>query len=88
MLARQVSRLCPSLVLAQNRNDLLFHEPATVHLRLILRGGKTQWQEPLIFREPATVHLRLILREGKTQWQEPLTFFLCYTIKQGWWWLI
>src|SRR5205823_14469713 len=51
VLARQVSRLCPSLVLAQNRNDLLFREPATLHRpslqqgrTLILRGGKTQWQ--------------------------------------------
>jgi hypothetical protein len=51
VLARQVSRLCPSLVLAQNRNDLLFREPARSIVcpssrarTLILRGGKTQWQ--------------------------------------------
>ena len=51
MLARQVGRLRLSLVLAQDRNDLLFREPATLHrpsLRqgrtLILHGGKTQWQ--------------------------------------------
>src|SRR5215813_11945816 len=51
VLARQLSRLCPTLVLAQNRNDLLFREPATLHRpslqhgrTLILRGGKTQWQ--------------------------------------------
>jgi hypothetical protein len=38
-------------VLAQNRNDVLFREPATLHRpslqqgrTLILRGGKTQWQ--------------------------------------------
>ena len=38
-------------MLAQNRDDLFFREPATLHrpsLRqgrtLILRGGKTQWQ--------------------------------------------
>src|SRR5262249_22378679 len=51
VFARQVSRLCPSLVLAQNRNDLLFRKPATLHRpslqqgrTLILRRGKTQWQ--------------------------------------------
>src|SRR5262249_47762904 len=39
------------LVRAQNRNDLLFRKPATLHRpslqqgrTLILRGGKTQWQ--------------------------------------------
>ena len=38
-------------MLAQNRNDLLFREPATLHRpslqpgrTLIPRGGKTQWQ--------------------------------------------
>ena len=51
MLTRQIGRLCPSFVLAQNPNDLLFREPATLHRpslqqgrTLILRGGKTQWQ--------------------------------------------
>ncbi len=51
MLTRQIGRLCPSFVLAQNPNDLLFREPATLHRpslqqgrTLILRGGKIQWQ--------------------------------------------
>jgi len=41
-------------VLAQNPNDLLFREPATLHRpslqqgrTLILRGGKIQWQVTL-----------------------------------------
>src|SRR4029077_3843932 len=51
VLARQLSRVCPSLVLPQNRNNLLFREPATLHRpslqqgrTLILRAGKTQRQ--------------------------------------------
>jgi hypothetical protein len=51
VLARQIGRLRPSLMLAQHRDDLLFREPDTLHRRslqqgrtLILRGGKTQWQ--------------------------------------------
>jgi hypothetical protein len=49
MLARQLASPGPSLLLAQNRDDLFFREPATLHrpsLRqgrtLILRGGKTR----------------------------------------------
>jgi hypothetical protein len=47
VFARQIGRLCSGLVLAQNRNDLLFSELDTLHRpslqqgrTLILRGGK------------------------------------------------
>ena len=51
MLARKVGCLCPSLVLAQHRYNLLLSEPDTLHRPSLLsgrtltpRGGKTQWQ--------------------------------------------
>jgi hypothetical protein len=51
VLARQVGRPRPSLVLAQNRNDLLsvnltrfIVRPTSRGRTLTLRGGKTQWQ--------------------------------------------
>ena len=51
MLARQIAGLRARLMLAQNRDDLLFREPDPLHRpslqwgrTLNRRGGKTQWQ--------------------------------------------
>jgi hypothetical protein len=51
VLARQIRRLRPGLVLLQNPNDLIFREPCSLHLSVLQedrtlnpRGGKSQWQ--------------------------------------------
>ncbi len=51
MLSSQVSRLGPSIVLLQHRNDLLFRKPCSLHQSVLRQGrtltpfgGKTQWQ--------------------------------------------
>src|ERR1700684_535644 len=51
MLARQIRRLRPGLVLLQHPDDLIFREPCSLHLSVLQegrtlnpRGGKSQWQ--------------------------------------------
>jgi hypothetical protein len=51
MLARQIPRLRPGLVLLQHPDDLIFREPCSLHLSVLQegrtlnpRGGKSQWQ--------------------------------------------
>src|ERR1700677_3422109 len=51
MLARQIRRPRPGLVLLQHPDDLIFREPCSLHLSVLQegrtlnpRGGKSQWQ--------------------------------------------
>jgi hypothetical protein len=51
VLARQIRALRPGLVLLRNPDDLLFREPRSLPLSVLLkrrtlnpRGGKSQWQ--------------------------------------------
>jgi hypothetical protein len=39
VLARQIGSLRPSLMLAQNANDLLFREPCSLHLSVLVKAG-------------------------------------------------
>src|ERR1700678_2260940 len=51
VLARQIRRLRPGLVLLQHPDDLIFREPCSLHLSVLQEGrtlnspgGKSQWQ--------------------------------------------
>src|SRR5580693_4124937 len=66
MLARQIRRLRPGLVLLQHPDDLIFREPCSLHLSVLQegrtlnpRGGKSQWQ---VTRRawPLSLHRRLL----------------------------
>src|SRR3954469_19466444 len=39
VLARQIGRLGPSLVILQHRNDLLFRKPGSLHLSVLCQAG-------------------------------------------------
>src|ERR1700677_1547261 len=59
MLARQIRRLRPGLVLLQHPDDLIFREPRSLHLSVLQeartlnpRGGKSQRQvSAIVFKE-------------------------------------
>src|ERR1700733_12264984 len=81
MLARQIRRLRPGLVLLQHPDDLIFREPCSLHLSVLQegrtlnpRGGKSQRQvSPMLgltgFQRPATkiagIELMHRIRKGQ-----------------------
>src|ERR1700728_4428821 len=62
MLARQIRRLRPGLVLLQHPDDLIFREPRSLHLSVLQeartlnpRGGKSQRQVNRYQKETASI---------------------------------
>src|SRR5580692_2547369 len=87
MLARQIRRLRPGLVLLQHPDDLIFREPCSLHLSVLQegrtlnpRGGKSQRQV-----KPNTILWDLEVRGfvARRQFSDIVTFSVVYRTREN-----
>src|SRR5262245_44563996 len=66
MLASQVSRLCPSLILLQHRDNPLFRAPCSLHLEI--RSGRRTARGPRLLPESEST-IALLWRRRTNAWR-------------------